>query len=464
MSLTSIAFALAFAACLGLALVRSPVFGLYAYVAIFYLHPVDRWWGRDLPDLRWSLLAAAVTLLATLRLGPAPDRPGWLANGGARLLLALTLWLWIQNLWALAPDEHLEVSLLFTKYLVLFYLMYRLLDTEQRVREFLVIHLLGCFYLGWLVFQASEGGRLEGVGGPGIDEANALGMQLGTAIFAAAALFFGKDRRVRVLAVVALPFLLNGVVQTESRGTFLAVVVAGLAFIWLGPRQLRLQWIGLGVLALLIGLRVAPDNYWQRMDTIFADRQELDPLDEAERGRESRLALIAAQWQMFQQHPLGTGHRGTAVLSPYFLGEENLTRGENDTGPGARSSHNTFMTALVEQGVPGAVLYLSLVLWLARSSLRAAAAARETGNRETQLLVAAIGAILVENLVAGQFTDYLKAEVLIWGMALLVGMTVLLRKAREPDPATGSVTTPVPLPKSGPPRPAGNTPAGNTHA
>ena len=47
---------------------------LLTYVAVFYLSPADRWWGQDaLLEVRWSLSAAAVTLVAILihgRRGP----------------------------------------------------------------------------------------------------------------------------------------------------------------------------------------------------------------------------------------------------------------------------------------------------------------------------------------------------------------------------------------------------------
>ena len=59
MSLTGLAFLLAFAAGIGLAVMRHPLFGLYTYIAVFYLHPPSRWWGETLPDLRWSLLGGS---------------------------------------------------------------------------------------------------------------------------------------------------------------------------------------------------------------------------------------------------------------------------------------------------------------------------------------------------------------------------------------------------------------------
>ena len=64
MSLTAIVFVGVYVACLGYALMRRPMYGLVAYLWAFYNHPPSRWWGDDLPTLRWSLIAAVVTLLA----------------------------------------------------------------------------------------------------------------------------------------------------------------------------------------------------------------------------------------------------------------------------------------------------------------------------------------------------------------------------------------------------------------
>ena len=64
MSLTAIAFLAAYFGCLFRAFSKDPKWGLYAYLLAFYAHPVGRWWGQSLPDLRWSFLAALVTLVA----------------------------------------------------------------------------------------------------------------------------------------------------------------------------------------------------------------------------------------------------------------------------------------------------------------------------------------------------------------------------------------------------------------
>ncbi len=64
MSITALGFLGVYAIGLVLAFVRHPRYGLFAYLWVFYNHPPSRWWGEQLPDVRWSLIAAIVTMLA----------------------------------------------------------------------------------------------------------------------------------------------------------------------------------------------------------------------------------------------------------------------------------------------------------------------------------------------------------------------------------------------------------------
>jgi O-antigen ligase len=159
---------------------------------------------------------------------------------------------------------------------------------------------------------------------------------------------------------------------------------------------------------------------------------------------------------MFLAYPYGTGHRGTAYLSPRYLKQEELARSRsNPEGVGARSSHNTFMTALTEQGVPGVILYAGLLLWILRTTRATARAAADAADGP-RLQLAATAATLVVVLAAGMFTDYFKAEVFVWGIALLATLHALL------VPRAAAATVPDrPLPAvPGAPRPAGPRPAG----
>lgn len=432
--ITALTFATVFAAVFALALWRYPVCGLFLYLMAFYLHPPSAWWGYLLPDLRWSLQAAAVAVLAAYlhrRQRKEGWRP-WATTVPGLLLIVFVLWMWFQNLWALDGADHMQASVQYTKYIIAFYLFYRLADTPQKLMDVLLAHAAGCMYLGYLCYMVgrSGDGRLDGVGGPGIDDANTLAMMMATGFVVAGTLFFSLTGWRRVFCVLSIPLMLNGLVLAGSRGAFLSLV-AGCAVVFILRPPGRIWLFGLaGLLGVALMIRVVDQSFIDRMFTI---RSAVQADGEIDSSAESRMVLIEAQAKMFAGHPLGAGHKGTAALSPRYLDERWLTRAGE--GEAQRSSHNTFMTVLVEQGVPGLLLFLWMVFW-GFAQLVSIRMLRKQGA-PPQLLSAAAAccAALTVVLVAGNFTDYLMAEVQIWMLALLASAMEQMRQWQVKAPA-----------------------------
>jgi O-antigen ligase len=442
MSLTALVFVGVYAAGLVMALVRDPRYGLYAYLWAFYLHPPSRWWGDTLPDIRWSLVAAVVALIATAIHRDTTPREPWHANAAVRLLMLYAVWMWVQFLWLDDFDRQLEGAILITKYVFLYIVVNRTLRTEEDLRRFALAHVAGCLYFGWLGFSMSVEGRLEGVGGPGVDDANTLGMHLSTGLVFAALLLLGTTGYTRWFAFAAIPFILNGVVLTNSRGAFLGVLAAGLAAFVLKPRAYRVWFYVLAILGLGLFLRLAHEEFWARMGTITAVTQ--DP-EAADASTETRLALFSAQWRMFTDHPLGSGFNGTAALSPQYLSEQHLTVGDDGVTM-ARASHNTVMSTLVDQGFVGTLLYLGMVLyaWRALRRLRKLDAQGLPASLGTYR--AAAGGALMAVFAAGMFASYLKAEVQIWCLAMVPALLEIAQRtlaAGEADKRPSARSTPV---------------------
>ena len=103
------------------------------------------------------------------------------------------------------------------------------------------------------------------------------------------------------------------------------------------------------------------------------------------------------------------------MLSSKYLAAEYLDRG-------SRSSHNTLMSALVEQGVIGAMLFIGLVIWVFRSCSRLKALDQKGLDPDLSVMRAGVCAAMISVLVAGNFVDLLKAEMQLW---LLTWMAVL---------------------------------------
>ena len=418
--LSVLAFLLFCATCTVLAFVRHPIYGLYFYLAAIYVHPPSRWWADMIPDLRWALLSAAITAVAIIvKRDKLAHRPHWLANAPALILSLYALWMWIQYPWALDEEAHLNGSIQYTKYLIAFWFVYRLVDTKELLRGFLLAHVAGCGLLGIFCFFAGRSdGRLDGVGGPGMDDANTLGMYLATAAAVCAGLILSQTGWRRYFSLAAMAFILNGMVLTNTRGAVLGLVAGMLVLTVCKAREhRRLFWV-LAVLGVVSLGAIVDDSFIKRMNTI-GDVTSQD--EDADMSARSRVVIYEAQVRMFLAYPMGSGHRGTAALSASYMDRKWLTTGKDgDASNAARSSHNTFMTTLVEQGIPGALMFISLALWTLVVIIRIRRWNSPTDDPELTTLAASVCGAIVVVLVAGVATDFLMAEVQFWLYAVLV--------------------------------------------
>ncbi len=413
MSTTSLVFLVLFGGGSVAALALRPIYGLYLYIAVFYLHPPSRWWGSQLPDLRWSLIAAAITLIAYfLHRDSANDKEPWYRSRTLSLFAVYVVWMWIQVAFV-ESGMQLEGAILFTKYLVLILLFYWIIETEEDFLRICFAHTIGCAYFGLLVYLAPDSGRLEGVGGPGVNDANTLGMHLGTGIFFASFLLLAAPKWWwRLIALGSIPFILNGVIQTETRGALVGIVLGGFFTIFLKPKAIRKTYWSLAILGGAAFLVLANEVFLERMSTLGAAVNEEQEWDSS---AASRVEIAKSQIEMFKDYPLGVGHQGTAWLSPYYIDERWLVG-----STGRRASHNTIMSVLVDQGIPGIILFTLIGIGVFRALMRLNALDRRGLPLHLGLYRTMLGGAIVTVFGSGMFAQYLKAEVQIWCIVLIV--------------------------------------------
>lgn len=425
MSLTALIFVIAFLAGCIAAFVRHPVYGLMTYLGVFYVHPPSRWWGQGiLLDIRWSLLAAGVAVVAVLMHRTTTPTAPIFRSGAFWGFAGLVGWIAVQSLWALDAEAHADQLAIYLKFLVVIYLFTRAIDSERALRMVLWTHVLGCFYLGWVAYTSYSGGRFEGFGGPGIGEANAGALQMVTGIVVAGALFLDSRPRSRLVLLGVIPIIVNALVTTISRSGFLAAGAAGVVFNFFTPARYRGRVRILSVLALVLFALLTNPIYWARMDTLKYKGEEVEGIDTGG----GRLVIIEAQWKMFSAHPMGCGHMCTTVLSPSYLEERRLSAG-------ARASHNTFMTMLVDHGIPGGLFYIAMLAWIYRSLRVVSRRLRgESGFLATVLpaVAAVLGAITVGDL----FAQFPKFEARIWFVTLLIVLLHLTADRQPPAPSS----------------------------
>jgi O-antigen ligase/polysaccharide polymerase Wzy-like membrane protein len=423
MSTAALMFSLLFVAGCGLALVRHPIYGLYSYLLAFYMAPETKWWAAQLPSLRWSLVAGVVSLVAVLIHRPGRLRAPWHQHPAARALIFFVVWLWIQTPWALSITDHLFLAVLFTKYLLMFAILYSTLSDAKDIQNFALVHVIGCAVWGIEAYMDPGSGRLENIGSGDVAGSAFASMQMSTALAFAGFLFLGIPNPKRWIVFAAIPFILNAVILMATRGAFVGIVAAAPFAILFAPKAKRKMTIAYAALGGALLLVLAHDYFWQRMSTIPTTQGTV-----MEQSAASRIDVAKANFEMFQDHPLGVGHRGNDLLSPQYLSEALLTSTE---GGRIRSAHNVLMAVLVDHGIIGFSLFIFFHLRIVGALRRLRRGAADKLPQDLQALCAAIIASLAIYWANAQFANMFKAEVVIWMASLVAAMEALVNKAPE---------------------------------
>jgi len=407
-----------------MALARHPIFGALTYVAMVFLDPPSRWWGETLPDLRWSFLSAGIALVAIAIHRPQPHAIRLRQHFAYILLLILLAYAVLQFPLALDVEEHKRFINYYFKFSIAIFLLYRSIDTEQHFKWFLGAYIAGCTYLAYVAFSSYEGGRFDSFGGSGIGDANAGALTLVTGIFLSASMFLYGDKKLRILLLFVVPFLINSLVMTVSRSGFLALAVGGLAFIFYTPRQFKPRVIGLSVLGALGFLMLTNPFYWERMETVKYQGKDIAGVDTGG----ARRRLFFAQIKMFERNPLGCGHLCTEFLSPSYLPPQDL-----NVGTGRRASHNTPLSLLVDHGVVGAGMYGLTLLWMFRNIRGLHKRAAELSKLQAMLLPG-IAASLAALTISDQFVPNVSYELRFWLTTILMLMLSFSTRAAAASP------------------------------
>ncbi len=417
MPVSAVIFLIGFTAGCVLAFVRNPVYGLLTYIGTLYVDPAGQWWGQATTQgVRWELIPAAITLTAMLLYRRRFVSPALFRSGALWGFLVLILWGIVQLQWALDTDAQEQLLTIWGKFLVVSIMICACVNSWKNFRLVLWAHVLGCVYMGWIAHEFYSGGRFEGFGLSSVGDANTGALQLVTGFVAAGALFLSGGWGAKAALIPAMGLIANGVIATESREGFLALLGAGIVFIIFTPKLFRKQVIAASLLAGMGFFALTNSGFWDRVHTLAYAGAAVQDVDTGH----ARVEVAKAQWQIFQEHPFGCGHACTEVLSPHFVPQEYLARS------GVRASHNTFMTMLVDHGVPGATLYIALLLWTYKQLKNLAPQARSMSGLPATFFPAVAG-VMVAITIGDIFSQFPVLEVRVWFVSLLLAYGQLLR-------------------------------------
>jgi putative inorganic carbon (HCO3(-)) transporter len=425
--------------------VRRPSYAIAFYMLTFFAAPHLWWWGDDLPELRYAVIAGLTLLGAvTLYLAQSPEDAGHRFTRTHALAIAMGVnatfvHFFLASVPAVSIDNYVE----FLKYILLFFLMWRGIETRGDMRVVVMSIALGAAYIGYEVTINERGdfngSRLEGVGAPGADSSNSLASVMLLVVPIVGTLFINGKLRHKLTAVAAAPLALNVLVLCNSRGAFLGLIGAAIAFLVISRGRTRKQAVrslALGGIALY--LLLGDPQILERFTTTFAGSEERD------RSAASRLEFWQAGLLMLNDYPFGDG----GGSFKYVHGGKYLTAvlGED---AGERSLHNGYLTEATEWGIQGLLIRLFFIGIAVVAAFRTSSLCRREGRTEDALMGTCLIVALAGFLISCMFGSFLRNEWGYWIIALLVRYGELYRIAEPVGslvPAEDSATaTAVPV-------------------
>lgn len=222
------------------------------------------------------------------------------------------------------------------------------------------------------------------------------------------------------------------IVLTQSRGALIGIVAGfGIASVKLFTFSFRRILL---VFAVIVAIAIfVPAKTWERFAgisklTSTETIAEADP----EGSAEQRFAIAKTAWKIWLDHPVfGTGLNSYKIMNYRYAPEL-----------GAKDAHNTYLDLAVEIGLPGLMIWLTIV----GSVFSFATKVRQTCNiPKNDFLGIWIQRALVAFLVAGFFGTYSSLNLLYFVLALLWIAANLAKGEQTPAnrvPASKKISAP----------------------
>jgi O-antigen ligase len=251
----------------------------------------------------------------------------------------------------------------YSRVIILYFLIVIAIRGVDDLKFFAWAYVASCGILAYyalMVFDLRGGGdQLARLGGIYSYDSNDIGCILMTGLPLAILLFQTSKTVGRVVSGLTLLGIGATVALSGSRGTFLGLCVVGGCLLFLVPGVSAVKRISL-LVTVGTGLAIfAPAGYWEQMTTILEPKADYNWTDYYGRRETAKRAF------------------GYMLGSPAFgVGINNFSRAEGTisnraqnweyvSGPGIankwRAAHNSYLQAGAELGVPGLILWTSLL-------------------------------------------------------------------------------------------------------
>jgi O-antigen ligase len=368
------------------------VVSLYVLVAVSHIQLL---FPLLLP-LRLGITAAGAAIVFLLVDASPQRRLGHLTDPVTRRLAALLLWTALIVPFALHPRIAYQlVTGVFWKVVVLYLVIVGCVRSLRDVERLVLVYFAGivayCAYVYVAAPRPAAGARIEEVSAS-YDPNDFATFAVSGAPLALFFLSHHHPRWLRALAVGGLAAIAVSVVLTGSRGGLLAFM-AVIAYVLVGYGSIPVRWrVGGVAVVALIAIGSASEAYWERMQTILRPSEDYNTTSEV-----GRIEIWKRGLGYFARYPLtgvGPDNFGVAegTISP-LAARQQLGQGVAWLAP-----HNSFVQVLAELGLPGFLLFLSVIYGAFRNLAKGSAvlaSTEPTGRPLGQALTASLIGVLV---------------------------------------------------------------------
>lgn len=369
---------------------ESPAFWwLCIYVFFEYVRPQTIYPAIDI--LPWAQLALLLTIIT------AYNEKGreWVKNTENTLFILLTIIIMLSCVFAFSPSTSWSKINTPINWLILYFLIINIVNTEKRFLVFTLLFLLVSFKMSQHGFRsfAMRGfafANWGAAGGPGwFSDSADFGVQLtifiplSIAFIAALKEYWARFKRI---FFYLMPFTgVFSIAATSSRGAQLGLAMAGVMFILKSRAGIKAL---LGVL--VIGgvlYAILPAEQKERFQTIGDDPTSISRLDHWEYGMD-----------VVRDHPfLGIGYANW-LKHCWF---------ENPNGIGEQKKclnpHSLYVQGAAEIGLPGLGVFLLMALLVFRQNARTREYAKQINNKFILYIAYGLDGGLVGYMVSGFF-------------------------------------------------------------
>ena len=324
-------------------------------------------------------------------------------------------WSAISVAWAESSGTAIGSTSRFVLDALLFPIVFGAIRRREHFQWIVAAFVIGAVMSAVIGLLQSGGARLAGGIGDPDGEAALLAAALMLDVGLIATL--PRDSAAKMLAVIGALIMGLGLLDTGSRGGFVALAVVLVAAVLLGGR-----WRGRVAGLLLIVAIVTPVYLF-----VLAPSAAVQHLSSS--SSSGRTDLWKVGLKMFEANPVaGVGSGNFTVASIHYVQQAGeITRADLIVDV-PHAAHNTYLEIIDELGVPGFLMFLTIVIGSISAALRAARIYERRGDTSFELISRGVALAVIALLTADFFITN-EYEHLLW--LLLALPPALLAVARS---------------------------------